>query len=109
MSGQDNLDIGKVIGLIMENPELVEQISSLAKQIPASKDETEEEIEIKSDTSQENTDTVTTNLPTYPAPQAKTNRAQLLCALKPYVSKDRARAIDSMISIADILDMMKGR
>ncbi len=31
MSEQENLDIGKVIGLIMENPALIEQIANLAK------------------------------------------------------------------------------
>ena len=36
-------------------------------------------------------------------------RSQLLCALKPYVSKERAGAIDSMISIAEILEVMKAR
>ena len=32
MSEQESLDIGKVIGLIMENPGLIEQISNLARQ-----------------------------------------------------------------------------
>ena len=36
-------------------------------------------------------------------------RSQLLCALKPYVSKERAGAIDSMISIAEILEVMRAR
>ena len=31
MSDQENLDIGRVVSLIMENPELIEQISNLAK------------------------------------------------------------------------------
>ena len=31
MSEQQNLDLSKVISLIMENPSLVEQISNLAK------------------------------------------------------------------------------
>ena len=111
MSGQENIDIGRVVSLIMENPELIEQISSLTKQMPVSQeaDEITEKVEEKNEVSQENADTVMTNLPTYPTQQSKTNRAQLLCALKPYVSKERAKAIDSMISIADILDMMKGR
>lgn len=111
MSGQENLDIGRVVSLIMENPELIEQISSLTKQMPTSNenDEITKKGEEKKDVVQESGDTVMTNLPTYHEQQGRTNRAQLLCALKPYVSKERAKAIDSMISIADILDMMKGR
>ena len=34
-------------------------------------------------------------------------RKELLCALKPYVSSERAHAIDTMLSIIDVLDMMK--
>lgn len=112
MSEQDNLDIGRIVSLIMENPQIIEQISALTKQMPKS-DETEDEnpknVEKEGYVGEEIEQTVATNLPTYPTPQNKNNRAQLLCALKPYVSKDRAKAIDSMISIADILDMMKGR
>ena len=109
MNEQENIDLSKVIGLIMENPSLVEQISSLVKQsstenkpedIPPATEETsvlKEENEPKAE-------------PTYsPIIGQRNNRAQLLGALKPYVSKERAKAIDSMISIADILDMMKAR
>lgn len=109
MSEQENLDVGRVIGLIMENPQLIEQISSLARQKDSSppiesaegkaSDEPEVEKTIASPTT-----------PTYSgAGQSRGNRAQLLGALKPYVSEERARAIDSMISIADILDMMRAR
>jgi hypothetical protein len=37
----------------------------------------------------------------------RSRRRELLCALKPYVSEQRGRAIDSMMSIADILDVMR--
>ena len=40
---------------------------------------------------------------------SRARRRQLLSALKPYVSDGRSKAIDSMMSIADILDMMKTR
>ena len=107
MSGQENLDIGRVVSLIMENPALIEQISSLAKDIPKEEtpmtDEKTSEERIVEQTKEAET------LPTYAPQTSKQNRAMLLSALKPYVSKERARAIDSMISIADILDMMKGR
>lgn len=108
MSEQENLDISKVIGIIMENPALIEQISSLAKQhkdAPPPQDQSEEETPpIKEK------DIQVEKASTYPSPiESRGNRAQLLCALKPYVSEERAKAIDSMISIADILDMMRAR
>ena len=110
MSEQENIDIGKVIGLIMENPQLIEQIANLARQNSPSENKPEE---LKVET----TATVVKEevVPTVTAPTYKSvthqrgNRAQLLGALKPYVSEERAKAIDSMISIADILDMMRAR
>ena len=109
MSEQESLDIGKVIGLIMENPGLIEQISNLARQ----KDYTPEDHQPKeSPTEAQKTEqaAVTTAKPSYASsPHSRGNRAQLLGALKPYVSVERAKAIDSMMSIADILEMMKAR
>ena len=109
MSEQESLDVGKVINLIMENPALIEQISNLAKgQERAAPEEAREE------TASEPVATIEENTqvhsqPTYAKPPERLNRAHLLGALKPYVSKERAKAIDSMISIADILDMMRPR
>ena len=46
---------------------------------------------------------------TYPRDGRKrSNRGRLLGSLKPYLSEKRASAIDTMISVADILDAMKG-
>ena len=108
MSEQENLDLGKVISLIMENPALIEQISSLAKQNQSAEQQAEQpaapQAEEQTAPPEQKTE------PTYsPITHHRNNRAQLLGALKPYVSKERAKAIDSMISIADILDMMKAR
>lgn len=103
MSDGGGLDLNKVIGMIMENPALIEQISSMARSAQ-SNDKTpavEDESTTKSISA------------AVPPPEIKgnsrSNRAQLLGALKPYVSLDRARAIDSMLTIADILDTMKSR
>lgn len=108
MSDQESLDIGKIIGLIMENPGLIEQISNLARQ----KDyPTEEQTkESPTETHKSEQASVTMARPSYTSTSSsRGNRAQLLGALKPYVSEERAKAIDSMMSIADILEMMKSR
>lgn len=111
MSDQENLDIGRVVSLIMENPELIEQISNLAKSAPT---ETAEAVSAPEETIQQETapvqEAAVSSAPTYiPEGGVRGDRARLLGALKPYVSKERAKAIDSMISIADILDMMRSR
>lgn len=106
MNEGGGIDISKVISVIMENPRLIEEISALVSKtdsvpeptpkIPESKEENEE---IKQESLP-----VSSNVG-----YSRGNRAQLLGALKPYVSKERAKAIDSMLSIADILDMMRAR
>lgn len=97
MSDKEGLDISRVVSLIMENPQLIEQISALAKQDHGNKPEEkpEEAKPVASDT--------------YTNVSARGERARLLGALKPYVSSERAKAIDSVISIADILDVMRSR
>ena len=108
MGEQQNLDLSKVISLIMENPALIEQISNLAK--GESESTKAESIPIAEESIVKEQIEEPKATPTYaPILSQRNNRAQLLGALKPYVSKERAKAIDSMISIADILDMMKGR
>ena len=44
--------------------------------------------------------------PTSVNPRSK-NRKDLLYAMKPYLSEKRARAIDSMISIAEVFTILK--
>lgn len=108
MSEKENIDLSRVVSLIMENPGLIEQISNLAKQKSDDSPITEEIPEIVAENKGEEAESVASQ-PSSPPPNGRTNRAQLLGALKPYVSKERAKAIDSMISIADILDMMRAR
>ena len=107
MSEQESLDLGKVVSLIMENPALIEQISALAKQSTPQTEEKQDNQERITDQAASQDDVLK---PTYsPLQGSKSTRSQLLGALKPYLSQQRAKAIDSMISIVEIMDMMKGR
>ncbi len=109
MSEQPNMDVGRIVGLIMENPGLIEQIANLAKRSSSDAEEKpKEEPPVSEAAAIERTEPVASQ-PTYAPPRERVNRAHLLGALKPYVSQERAKAIDSMISIADILDMMRTR
>ncbi len=105
MSDNGGLDVSKVISVIMENPKLIEEISALVNA-----KETPKEAVVEASAPEIKEEPVPESLPTYaPIAHHGGSRAQLLGALKPYVSKERAKAIDSMLSIADIIDMMKAR
>ena len=93
-------DLSKVINLIMENPSLIEQIRSMVSDAEQNEDK---ESESKSDAtpppSPETKDTY--------AKSHASKRNDLLRAIRPYLSEERAKAIESMITIADILSVAK--
>ena len=97
-----DVDISKVINIIMENPKLLDEIKTLAAK--------EEEKSEDSPALQESTE-VHTGVPTpQPAPQKiRSKRAELLDALKPYISDERKKAIESFVTIAEILEMMRSK
>ena len=96
-----DVDISKVINIIMENPKLLDEIKSLASK--------EEE---KTDTPQasEEKEEVHTNapIPQMP-PKSRSKRSELLDALKPYISNERKKAIESFVTIAEILEVMRAK
>lgn len=94
-------DISKIIGVIMENPSIIEQISALAA--GESRGEPDKR-EAPSPTAEA---AVTSAAP--PERGRDSNRSRLLCAMKPYLSKKRAEAIDSVLAIMEVMDMMKAR
>ena len=92
-------DISRIISVLMENPELIEQISALAA-------EKKEEEPTPAPPEEERTETVSASA----KPEASSihsRREQLLSALKPYLSDERQKAIDSMMTFADILDAVR--
>ncbi len=95
-------DLSKIVGLIMENPELIKQIKGLADASGESTPETKAAEPTVKEAAAEKSEPVYIN-----AGRAKSSRKDLLCALKPYVSSERAKAIDTMLSISDVLELMK--
>ncbi len=104
-------DLSKVVSLIMENPSLIEQISGLVKTEMAEKPQKDEpkETELPSSGSIAESEEIMKEASAVPLVGARQNRARLMSALKPYVSESRQKALDSFLSIADILDMMRSR
>ena len=111
-------DLGKMIDLIMKNPDLIAQIKELSAKntseesdspteeaSAAEKSEKDDEV-IKSQ-SDESTVIAAPSTKHTEISQSKARRNELLRALKPYVSGERGKAIESMMTIADILDMMR--
>ena len=91
-------DISRLVSLIMENPQLVEQISNLAKS------DSSDTQKAKAEESAPPSAEVAASAP----PEKRINtRSELLRAMKPYLSESRGRAIDSMLSISGILEVMK--
>ena len=89
-------DLSGIVNLIMQNPALIEQISALAKQRPEAEAITEEAVNEEKDVQTE----------TAPDPIFKSNRRDLINAMKPYLSESRQVAIDSMSSILDVIDVV---
>lgn len=107
MSDSTTPDLSRIIGLIMENPKLIEEIASLAKN---DSDKSEKVSLPPIDSPVESSAPEATKEPilqTEVVNSAKKHRTELLSAFKPYVSSERKKAIDSMISIANVLDAIR--
>ena len=105
--GKSMPDIGKLVELIMKNPQIIEQISNLAL---ADKDaqgttgqasEASDEPMIAESTSSE--------AGAFSSESEGKKRTRLLYALKPYLSERRAKALDSVMTFSEIFDTMKSR
>lgn len=97
----DTPDLGKIVSLIMENPDLISRIQELAKG-EDKKDDSAAEAEAVAVAPAAEVSRIRSIDP-------KEKRNRLLGAMKPYLSSERAKAIDSMMSVVEILDMMKPR
>ena len=86
-------DLSRIISVIMENPSLIEEISALASK----KSETEQEAAVEEAPAATELRVV----------DIHSRRDQLLSAMKPYLSSERQKAIDSMITFAEILDAVR--
>ena len=105
-----NTDISKILGIIMENPDIIDKIRTLAES-DASKgketgDEQAPEPVLKSSESEERVEEAKASVA---EDDKKKRRKNLLFAIKPYVSSKRSQAIDTMLTVIDVLDAVKAR
>lgn len=105
-------DLSKVISAIMENPTLIEEIKKTLSgtQISEEKEVTEATVKEQEAAQESSADTNavsdTVYVPTYQSSH-KSRRNNLLRAMRPYLSEPRAKAVETMISIADILFVVR--
>lgn len=92
-------ELAKIVNVIMQNPDIIEKISSLL----TASEESAPEAPVSIPTQAEGQPTERVSQ----IPDSSARRTKLLSALKPYVRGSRAEAINSVIAIADILDMMR--
>ena len=105
-----DIELGSVISLIMENPELIAEIKRLAESRDGETDKAPKNTE-----AEEPIKTAEVIAPPIEAVkpnsdrQKKTRgkRSEFLHALSPYISEGRQKALETFMTIADILDMMR--
>ena len=96
-------DLATMVKLIMDNPTIMEQISAMA----GKRSESEPSANIASE---ERADARTSEISTPVSQRSEaSNRSRLISAMKPYLSENRAKAVESMLMVADILGGMKRR
>ena len=98
----DTPDVSTIVNMILENPSLVAQIAAMAKgadgEASSAPSEKDEDVAVP-----------TVGPARDPRAERRLHRSQLASAMKPYLSKERAQAIDTMMSIADILELTRGK
>ena len=107
-------NLSDAIEQIMAHPEWISMVASALGKSPTEAETPAPQKEEETSSSHPD-DAVTTLTPMLsklsqiknPNPKGKNTRADLLCALKPYLSPGRQEAIDYMIRISQISDLMK--
>jgi hypothetical protein len=89
------LELNKIVGMIMENPELVEKIKAMGN---AAKE---------SDTAVKEAAEPTVEVPAQSFTPRHSKRTEILRSLETFLSEERKKSLETMITIADILDNVK--
>ena len=88
------LELNKIVNMIMENPELVEKIRSLGEEGAVSAPEEKPQQE-----------SVVADAPL--SIGKNTKRRELLGALKAFLSEERQKSLDSILNMADVFDAVR--
>ena len=105
----ENQDISKIIGIIMENPDIIARIRSLADESDIRSAPSAAESSVTNERDTVSVSGSTHECKSQTSAEANRRRRELLTALKPYVKCERARAIDTMLTVIDVIGVMKER
>ena len=97
--GGQGPDLSRIVNLILQNPDLIKQIEALAGQEEKS---TEAPLPMAAEPEPK---AVTASVQAH-GNDKRQKRAQLLTALRPYVSEKRGKTIDSLLGMVDLIDLM---
>ena len=89
------LELNKIVGMIMENPELVEKIKAMG----SAAQNNGEKAEISAPES------TAPDVP--PAIPSRSKRTELLRALESFLSEDRKKSLETIMTIADVFDSVR--
>ena len=89
------LELNKIVGMIMENPELVEKIKAMGKE---NSESTSEALNDASPPLLENS---------IPYTPRTSKRNELLRALQSFLSEERKKNLETMMTLADVLDTVR--
>ena len=93
-------DLGKMVSMIMENPSLMAELRRMAGGVEAEDNRKEEAAPVP---------VVATEPPPARAEGKRERRHRLMGAIREYLSEPRAKAVDTMMSLFDIIDLVGGK
>ena len=106
--GGQGPDLSRIVSLIMQNPDLIGQIESLANQNSEQKNDTDDNLSA-GESSHEESKEMAASLPASvgtPIASKREKRTHLLSALRPYVSEKRGKTIDTLLGALDLWDLV---
>ena len=101
----DTPDLSKIVSLIMQNPSLISEISALARS--EGEPTAEEKSEATDSIQKEEAEPSPRDVPVRALKSER--RVKLLTAMKPYLKDERQRSVDTVLTIAEILDMIRSK
>ena len=105
-SGGQGPDLSRIVSLIMQNPDLIRQIESLAKQNTEETSDENVQNAVPVQAEEVNVPTVSATAQPRSGTDKREKRTQLLSALRPYVSEKRGKTIDTLLGAMDLWDLV---
>ena len=96
----EDKDIERLVRLIKEDPELLNRIKGISEE-----EDEKAPSESKTENFKQSDEIINAFLPKQD--EKRRRRGELLRAMKPYLSNERQAAIESMMTIADLVDIMR--